>query len=223
MSGVESHDSRWIHIRAGKFSGVLKRRLTLEARIDPSTLSGTWCLVERRRWMHHEERSAGVLGNGFPRCLSSSSSVVFGMYPESYLLCQLMCTREARRVCGGRGTRVKACTSSYVRRQLNALDLSHICLTPLLQSFEADVGAHTERRECGECSTPLRVGARREMDLHRSRPTTTNPTLPIRLLACYIRRRVDGTTRMVGPAWDFWVYPPSITVRIHNTGVGLQR
>ncbi|PBK64858.1 hypothetical protein ARMSODRAFT_978813 [Armillaria solidipes] len=51
-------------------------------------------------------------------------------------------------------------------------------------NFETDVGA---------------CGAHREMNLHRSRP---------------VRRRVDGTTHMVGPAWDFWVYPPSITMFI---------
>ncbi|KAK0430299.1 hypothetical protein EV421DRAFT_1738228 [Armillaria borealis] len=115
------------------------------------------------------------------RCLSSSSSVVFGMYSESYLLCQLTCVWEARRLC----STSTECTRFMTWPLVNIL------------SFETDVSAHREERVRRVCRTPLHVGARREMDLHRSGP---------------VRRRVDETTRMVGPVWDFWVYPPSITV-----------
>ncbi|PBK64832.1 hypothetical protein ARMSODRAFT_1022823 [Armillaria solidipes] len=151
MSGVESHDVGGYTFVQGS---SVERRLTLEgsrirpdlrclalehrflklARIDPSTLSGASCLVERRRWVHREERSVGVLEHDF----SSSSSVVFGMYPESYLLCQLTCAREARRVCGGRGTRLCSTSTECTRFT------THL-------SFETDVGAHMERRVCGEC------------------------------------------------------------------------
>ncbi|KAK0217537.1 hypothetical protein EDD85DRAFT_798012 [Armillaria nabsnona] len=81
------------------------------------------------------------------RCLSSSSSVVFGMYPETYLLCQLTSAQEARRLCS---------TSTECTRYITHL------------SFETDVSAHTEE-ESGR--GVQNTTTRREMDLHRSRPT----------------------------------------------------
>ncbi|KAK0438759.1 hypothetical protein EV421DRAFT_2021094 [Armillaria borealis] len=63
------------------------------------------------------------------------------------------------------------------------------------------MSVHTRRGgSAGSAEHHYTRGARREIDLHRIRP---------------VRRRVDGTTRMVGPAWDFWVYSPSITMIIH--------
>ncbi|SJL08917.1 uncharacterized protein ARMOST_12291 [Armillaria ostoyae] len=110
--------------------------------------------------MHHEEKIGVALGTWFVKrrcfgpqpfigcasasaectCLSSSSSVVFGMYSATYLLCQLTCVWEARRVCGGRGMRVKLSSMSTECIRV----ISHL-------SFKTDVGAHTQRIECTEC------------------------------------------------------------------------
>ncbi|KAK0438753.1 hypothetical protein EV421DRAFT_1906379 [Armillaria borealis] len=158
--------------------------------IDPSTLSGVWCLVERG-WtvgMHREEKIGVALGTLFfkrryfgPRpfigcasasasvectCLSSSLSVVFGMYSATYLLCQLTCAWEARRVCGGRGTRVNLCSTSTECTRF----ITHL-------SFETDVGAHTERCVCARSAEHHYTrGARREMDLRGSRPDVPFPS-----------------------------------------------
>ncbi|KAK0217534.1 hypothetical protein EDD85DRAFT_942626 [Armillaria nabsnona] len=82
-----------------------------------------------RRFNAHFHVSSGSLVEMPQQLLKRGFSIVYGMYPETYLLCQLTSAREARRLCS---------TSTECTRYITHL------------SLETDVSAHTERRECAE-------------------------------------------------------------------------